>query len=326
MITSVQKASFIFFLLFAFDSLLLKAQTDTSVINRQNTYGIYSDSIDYPTVRYKPNFITNLPGEINETSGLLFINGQLWTLNDSGNKPEIYQIDSTNGNVLRTIVISNAVNTDWESMAQDDSNVYIGDFGNNAGNRTNLRILKIAKNDITNPENDSVKADYIYFVYPDQTQFPTAVNKNNFDCEAFIFCNDSLHLFSKDWVDQQTRHYVIPAEPGRYKARLVEKFQADGLITDASINAKGNIVLLGYKNTVARSYICFVWLLSGYKGSLFFSGRKHRLALGSALHLGQTEGIVLKNDNTGWISSESIQAGWFSESAKMFRFNFNSLF
>jgi len=326
MITSVHRFSFIFFLLFAFDSILLKAQTDSSVVNHQNTYRIYSDSNTYPEIHYKPHFIANLPDEIKETSGLLLFNGQLWTLNDSGNKPEIYQIDSTNGSVLRTIVISNSVNTDWESMAQDDSNVYIGDFGNNAGNRTNLRILKIAKNDIANPENDSVKAGHIYFVYPDQTQFPTAVNKNNFDCEAFIFCNDSLHLFSKDWVDQQTRHYVIPAEPGRYKARLVEKFQANGLITDASINAKGNIVLLGYKNTVRRSYTCFVWLLSGYTGTDFFSGNKRKVELGSALQLGQTEGIILNNDNTGRISSESIHAGWFYESAKMFRFNLNSLF
>lgn len=323
MITSVQRFSFLLLLVFAFNSLLLRAQPDSSQINHKNAYRIYSDSITSPTVHYKPHFIANIPGEIKETSGLLFFNGQLWTLNDSGNQPEIYQIDSTNGSVLRTVAISNSVNTDWESMAQDDSNVYIGDFGNNAGNRTNLRIVKITKNEILNPENDTVKATYIYFVYPDQTHFPIAFNNNNFDCEAFIFHDDSLHLFSKDWLDQQTRHYVIPAEPGRYKARLIETFQADGLITDASINEKGTIVLLGYKNTVARSYICFAWLLSGYDGSLFFSGHKRRLELGYALHLGQTEGIVLKNDNTGWISSESISNGWFYESAKMFGFDFD---
>jgi hypothetical protein len=119
---------------------------------------------------------------------------------------------------------------------------------------------------------------------------------------------------------------VLPTETGSYSARLAEQFQADGLITDACINAKGNIVLLGYKNTFRRSYTCFAWLLSGYKGSAFFGGKNIRVELGSALHLGQTEGIILKNDNTGWISSESIQSGWFYKPAKLLAFNFESYF
>jgi hypothetical protein len=119
---------------------------------------------------------------------------------------------------------------------------------------------------------------------------------------------------------------VVAAEPGWYKARLVEQFHADGLITDASVNLQGNIVLLGYKNTSGRSYVCFAWLFSGSNSSGFFNGNIRRIELGSALHLGQSEGIVLKNDNTGWISSESIQSGWFKEPAKLFRFDFGKYY
>ncbi|MDO9255974.1 MAG: hypothetical protein Q7U54_10715 [Bacteroidales bacterium] len=314
-------------IIFSFNSFLpLQAQTDPSVLISPKGILLPAISTTYKSVHYKPRFIAGLPGKIMETSGLLYFNGQIWTHNDSGNPPEIYQVDSVSGSILRTVVIRNSVNKDWEGMAQDDSSVYIGDFGNNSGERKDLKILKIAKSELLNPVNDSVNAGYIHFIYPDLTHFEPAFNKNNFDCEAFFFYDDSLHLFSKDWADLQTRHYAVPAEPGWYKARFVDQFQVDGLITDASINQQGKIVLLGYKNTSGRSYICFAWLLSGYNGPEFFGGKRRRIELGSALHLGQTEGIVLKNDNTGWISSESIQSGWFNEPAKLFGFDFGNYY
>ena len=327
MFASFRKILFFLCFVFSFNSVFqLSAQVNSVAKNYKNFAAINSDSAAFQTTHYKPTFIANLPHKINETSALLFLNGHLWTLNDSRNQPEIYCIDSTNGSVLRTVVISNAVNTDWESMAQDDSNVYIGDFGNNAGDRKDLQILKIKKNELLNPANDSVKAGYIYFSYPDQINFARALNKNNFDCEAFFCHNDSLHLFSKNWSDLNSKHYVLPVDTGHYIARLTERFNVDGLITDASINAKGNIVLLGYKNSSGRRYTCFAWLLKSDERSEFFAGNKRKLKLGSALHLGQTEGIVLLDDNTGWLSSESILAGWLLRPAKLFRFNFRSYF
>lgn len=309
--------------IFSFNSFLqLRAQVDSTVLNPRIADGINSDSVASPTSHYKPQFIANLPGKINESSALIFFNGQLWTLNDSGNQPEIYSIDTTSGSVLRTVVISNAVNTDWESMAQDDSSIYIGDFGNNQGNRKNLRILTIQKAELLNPATYTVKAGYIDFFYPDQVDFTPALNKNNFDCEAFFYHNDSLHLFSKNWSDLYTKHYTLPVMPGKYRAHLRERFNVDGLITDASVNTKGNIVLLGYKNIKGRRYTCFAWLLSGYTEPGFFDGQRQRLKLGSALRLGQTEGIVLKDNNTGWITSEYIRAGWIKKPPKLFRFDF----
>lgn len=314
-------------LTFIFNSFLqLKAQSDSSALIPQKAANTNSRQVSYPSAKYRPAFVTSLSGTLNETSGLLFFDRQIWTINDSGNKPEIYQLDSTTGAVLRTVVVRNSVNTDWESITQDDSSVYIGDFGNNAGIRTDLHILKIPKTELLNHVNDSLDADYIYFSYPDQTDFNTAYNKNNFDCEASFCHNDSLHLFSKNWSDLKTKHYVLPVEAGNYKARLAGQFDADGLITDASVNVKGNIVLLGYKKTKGRNYTCFTWLLSGYKGTGYFEGIARRVELGSPLHLGQTEGIVLKNDNTGWISAESIRIGCVHKPAKLFGFDLGKYF
>jgi len=273
---------------------------------------------------YKPHRVAKLPSALKETSGLVFFCGQLYTINDSGNPPEIYQLDTTDGRMLSKVVVRNAMNSDWESITQDDSNLYIGDFGNNAGNRTNLQILRIKKNDLLNLANDTVGAEYINFIYPDQTNFIPAFNQTDFDCEAFFYHNDSLHLFSKNWLDLQTKHYVLPLDTGNYTARLAESFNADGLITDASINAQGNIVLLGYKNTRGRNYRCFAWILSGYEGSEYFGGDKRRIELGSAFRLGQAEGIVLNDDNRGWLSAEGIILGCIHKPAKLFNFDFGS--
>lgn len=326
MVVSYRKYS-LFLLILTFSSFLqLKAQPDSSVLIPQKAARTNYSEVNSRSATYRPRLIVKLPISVNETSGLIFFGGQLWTINDSGNAPEIYQIDSASGTVLRTVVVRNTANADWESITQDDSSVYIGDFGNNAGNRSDLHILKITKTDLLNHANDSVNAGFIYFSYPDQTEFITAFNKNNFDCEAFFCHNDSLHLFSKNWSDLQTKHYIMPVYSGKYIARLAEQFNVDGLITDAVINSHGNIVLLGYKNTKGRKYACFTWLLSGYKEVRYFAGNKRRIELGSALHLGQTEGIVFKNDNSGWISSESIRIGCIHKPAKLFGFDFGEYF
>lgn len=271
-----------------------------------------------PSIHRRPHLIAVLPTVMNETSGLLMQKCQLWTINDGGNPAAIYRIDTTTGNILHTIVIRNAINTDWESLTQDDSDVYIGDFGNNSGNRSDLRILKIPKAELFSPEADTVNSTYIYFSYPDQTSFVADFCKTVFDCEAFFIQNDSIHLFTKDWSDQQTKHYILPSDTGTYVAKLVESFDAGGLITDAAINEKGNMTLLGYKNTWGKFYTCFIWEFSSYKGCFYFSGNKRRVRLGSALYAGQTEGMVLNNDNTVWLSSERIKAGWLSLPAKLF--------
>ncbi len=271
-----------------------------------------------PSIHRRPHLIAVLPTIINETSGLLMQDGKLWTINDGGNPAAIYRIDTITGMIIQTIVIRNAINSDWESLTQDDSDVYIGDFGNNSGNRSDLRILKIPKAELFSTEADTVNATFIYFSYPDQISFVADFCKTGFDCEAFFVQHDSIHLFTKDWSDQQTKHYILPSDTGTYVAKLVESFDAGGLITDAAINEKGNMTLLGYKKTWGKFYTCFMWEFSSYKCCFYFSGNKRRVRLGSALYAGQTEGMVLNNDNTVWLSSERIKAGWLSLPAKLF--------
>lgn len=137
--------------------------------------------------------ICSLTHILNESSGITFIApNRLYTHNDSGGDDEIYEID-TLGNLIRTININSANNSDWEDITQDDlNNFYIGDFGNNNNDRTNLRIYKIPSP--SSFTGNSVTADIIEFNYPDQTMFPPNPTKRNFDVEGFVWYDDSLFL------------------------------------------------------------------------------------------------------------------------------------
>jgi hypothetical protein len=282
--------------------------TDIQAINYDSSATVNDGSCMYAVTNYSPVFITNLVSQLNECSGLVQFNGELWSHEDSGNPNVIHKINPANGSILRTVVVANAVNIDWESMTLGPGYLYIGDFGNNSGNRTDLTILKIATNDIINAANDTVQATFIRFNYSDQVDFTAASNNTNYDGEAFFNFNDSLHLFSKNWVNLYTKHYVLPADTGTYTAQLLDSFNTDGLITDAAINDSGNIVLLGYKDMGGNVWACFAWLMFDYTDvHRCFSGNKRRIELGYAFTLGQTEGITFFNDNTGYISSEKVQ-------------------
>jgi hypothetical protein len=74
-----------------------------------------------------------------------FYNNNIITHNDSGGQANLYEINASTGAVLRTVAITNATNVDWEDIAQDALYIYIGDIGNNFGNRTDLKYIKFRK-------------------------------------------------------------------------------------------------------------------------------------------------------------------------------------
>jgi hypothetical protein len=182
-----------------------------------------------------------LPSAVEETSGLLFLDGKIITNNDGGDAANLYEIDSLTGNLLRTININNATNVDWEDLADDETYIYIGDFGNNNGTRTDLKIYKILKSDFKN--NTQISSEIISFSYEDQTNFNSS-NTHNFDAEAFVIYEDSILIFTKNRGDFKTNVYKIPKTIGNHTAVKVSSANVDGLITGATYN--GNFLLCGY--------------------------------------------------------------------------------
>ncbi|HHM20593.1 MAG TPA: T9SS C-terminal target domain-containing protein, partial [Bacteroidetes bacterium] len=270
--------------------------TDPLAINYDPSATENDGSCLYPPTTYQPAEIATLA--LTECSGLIYFDDHLWTLLDSGNPDNIYELDTLTGAVIQTQAIPNADNKDWEDFAQDAEHIYIGDFGNNGGDRTDLRIYKIKKTDLLagNPDPQLIE-----FVFSDQTDFTPAHNANNYDCEAFFFRDDSLHLFSKNWLDFKTRHYVLPAQPGSHTAQLRDSLFVQGQITSADISENGTVLLLGYNTSTSET---FLWLLFDFDGNRFFSGNKRRISLGSALTTSQVEGIAFSDTHRGYICSE----------------------
>lgn len=248
---------------------------------------------------FTPSVLAPLSSTLNETSGLVQVNGQVWTHTDSGGPARLYQIDPVNGSVLRTVDVTNAINADWEDIAADGQWLYIGDVGNNSGDRTDLRVLRIALDSLLDPLATSVNASTIAFAYDQQTDFTAAPNNTDWDCEALMAFNDSLWLFSKNWVSGTSHISVVPAIPGSHMAVRVDTLDSQGMITGASFDpATGDVALIGYTNGL---YLPFAWHLQDVTGA---NGFGDGLRADLPLLFTQFEGIAWNTLGTVLLTNE----------------------
>lgn len=242
-------------------------------------------------------FIKKLPKQLAENSGIIYYNNLLWTFNDSGGENKIYGFNFE-GEIKKEIEINAAKNIDWEDIAQDKKHIYIGDFGNNNGQRKNQKIYKIKKKDIGKKEKQKVNAKEIKFEFQNQESFNFQPKYTPFDCEAFVEFDNNLYVFTKDWTDRTTTVYQIPKEKGDYSIVPSEKFDVGGLITGADISAdKTKLVLVGYKN-----YKPILWLFNIVPGK-FFGGEKIYIELDNIFDA-QTEGVCFLGNDSLLISCE----------------------
>ncbi|MFY8077129.1 MAG: hypothetical protein ACOVMJ_00980, partial [Flavobacteriales bacterium] len=133
-----------------------------------------------PAVTLAPVYSVQLPAELLETSGITRFQQGLVTHNDNSDE-QLYVIDTLNGAILQTFSLNGTSNFDWEEITQDSLYLYIGDFGNNAGSRTDLHILRIEKSSLL---EGMPAIDTIAFAYEDQTDFTPSNQNTAFDCEA----------------------------------------------------------------------------------------------------------------------------------------------
>ena len=257
-----------------------------------------------------------LPQQVWETSGLIFYNGKLITHNDSGNTAQLFEIDTTSLQITRTVTISNASNTDWEALTQDDEFIYIGDIGNNSGIRQDLNILKIAKSDYD--ASDVITAQRIDYLYEDQDEF-TSQQNSDWDAEALFVSGDDLIILTKQWQSQGTVAYRLPKLQGAFLAERLDSYQVDGLVTGAEYDPmSGTLYLIGYSSFLAPFFV----QVDGVSETTIFSGSTTKVNLSSGL--AQTEAIT-KIGNTFYVSSEEFNASSppISSAARLFRFSLN---
>ncbi len=242
---------------------------------------------------------TDLCKETDESSGLFFGKGTLWTFDDSGGSAELFEVDTADGKLIRKVKISNASNIDWEAITFDEKHVYIGDIGNNTGSRKTLFIYRISKKELLNPAVHAIKADTIIFNYA-HLKKRSVVKKSFYDCEAMFCFNDTLYLINKNWTNQsQAVMYKIPTIPGHYSVEPFENIATDGLVCDAALSPdKKMLVMIGY--------VDFMPFASLYKVTSTAPFRMVKISnMEYPKHQGlQTEGCAFENDDEILISCE----------------------
>jgi hypothetical protein len=235
---------------------------------------------------------TVLPDELKEISGMTAIGNDIWVITDKP-KSRIFKLDSE-GRIVQTVHISNIEATDVEAVTSDKNFIYIGDVGDNIGDRVQRRIIKVAINSIPAGREVNATGETIDFVFPNE-KVATKKKQNNFDCEAIVSFEDTLYLFTKDREDKETKVYSLPKDSGNYAARYINSFNSKGLITDAAINGQNDeLALIGYHK--GHQYP-FMLIFSNFTGNDFFSGDHQRIELADKPWDWQLEGITYGNGN-----------------------------
>lgn len=240
-----------------------------------------------------------LPMSLQETSGLYLSKDAVLTHNDNSDI-NLYFLDTLSGAIKSTKALTGITNIDWEDMDGDSLYYYIGDFGNNgSGNRRDLRIYRISKSSLV---SGALKIDTLKFSYANQSNFnPTAPNETDFDCEAMVVGRDSIYLFTKEWLSQQTTLYSMAKTPGSHTARVRAKYNVSGLITGATlVEDKNLVVLCGYSSLLQP----FLYLLYDFENNQFFAANKRKLTLNLGFH--QVEGIATQNGLKYYVSNENF--------------------
>jgi hypothetical protein len=253
---------------------------------------------DVPNGSVRLKKITDLDNKLKETSGMILVDGKLYTHNDSGNLPYLYEINATNGKIIRSIHIDGAANRDWEDLAQDNAYVYIADTGNNLGNRKDLNIYKVAKSDLLNSNN--APSESIRISYADQDRFSYPNYTTPFDAEALIAFDGSLYLFSKNWDDYTTNVYKLPNTPGNYQIRPLFKQKLDVMVTAADFDPVARtIILIGYSNPHKNIFFkMMIFMLSNYLEDDFFSGTVNAVEIENNIEAKQIEGVSFFEDGS----------------------------
>lgn len=257
--------------------------------------------------------IADVPSTLKEVSGMEVVaeSPYIWMINDSGNKSKLFGL-SSDGKIKKELKI-NAKNHDWEDLTSDqDGNIYIGDFGNNANKRKNLAILKVAKDSLNN--SGKIDVEQIYFSYENQEKFPPKKKQLYFDCEAFVYHNNSFYLFTKTRVKNDfgtTNLYKIPATPGTHVAKLVDSFKTcsdlNCWITSADLSTDGKKLVLLTSDQI--------WEFTDFENNQFFSGtvKMHDLGFSS-----QKESICFYDNDTLIVSDERA----YGEGGNIYEFKF----
>lgn len=245
----------------------------------------------------KLDVIYSLPNSLKEVSGIAISGAEILVHEDSGNNSEITVLDQQ-GKIKRTIAFPTIKNKDWEDIEIDaNSDLYIGDFGNNANIRQDLVIYKVSRANLTKTKVTDIQK--IEFSYPEQTKFPPSKSDLKYDVEAFVLYKDNFYLFTKNRakkMDGTAYVYKVPNVPGKHKAQRIATIatcteREKCMITGAALSPD--------QKTIALLSHTKIWLYKNFENEKFTDPKVIDLD-----HFSQKEAIVFKDNNTVLVADE----------------------
>ena len=230
-----------------------------------------------------------LESELIETSGLFCIEGGAFTINDSGNKPELFTINEA-GKITGKAELD-ITNQDWETITGNDDYLYIGDIGNNAGKRKTLKIYRIDR-------KDSTQTEELRITYTGNKPADNVPYAHDFDAEAMTMRDGKLLIFSKSWGTEKSHVYVVQDIKAKQAlTSLVDVEGLPGVVTGVDWSeTEQQFAVVGYRSNALGMFKPFIATVNGeYKVTAV-----HMLP-----EFGQVEGVCHAPDGNIWITQES---------------------
>ncbi|MBR9922637.1 MAG: hypothetical protein GYB31_17530 [Bacteroidetes bacterium] len=249
---------------------------------------------------------------IHESSGLAMDGDSFWTHNDSGSDPMLYRINKE-AKIVDMKYVDTPHFVDWESVDIGDGNLYIGDLGNNNGDRMDLGILQISLAALQT-DVDTVSSFFYSMTYDDQEDFSTRPLAHNYDCEAIIQIDDETLVITKNHLDMRTNIYTTEYAIGL--DGILGITDIGGLVTGAAVHPdEEDVFLLAYRETDGM-FSPFIVHFYDFEDFRFWRGESQQVDVPLDT---QVEGLAVDSDYQLYISSESNG----SVPGKLYQLDFN---
>ena len=231
-----------------------------------------------------------LPDTLAESSGLYCLENSAFTVNDSGNTATLFEIDATGTIVSETQL--DKPNTDWEAVTANQNFIYIGDIGNNRGDRSNLTIEVVERDTLRYHGTLSID----YEGYQAGSNVPYA---HDFDAEAMTWRDGKLLVFSKSWASRVSRVYEVDSKASTQVLKAAGYIDGlPGVITGADWDSKRQqFVIVGYASDPFGNFDTFLAEVTpGFKVSRIWPLPDHD----------QVEGVCAAPDGSYWVTQEAV--------------------
>ena len=167
---------------------------------------------------------------LDEISGMVMSRhhpGVLWVHEDSGAGPVLTALN-TDGEALATLTLLGASSVDWEDLALapcgDTDCLWVGDFGDNSENRTDVQLLRVTEPTLTEA-GGALEAS--------ATPLPYRYSEGPQDAEALLVTGDGQPYVLTKRTDATSHIYRVPTEGGDLAERVatIRTGTTDGLPT-----------------------------------------------------------------------------------------------